>query len=218
MLSFLNLDAKQFQSRAQLCFCDLDNTKAEGRTRSDERADKMLVQFEFTQDDLVDVSKRSMARSKVTQAWRWQGMVYSALFAWLLVFAFFFSTPLKGALIGLAAAAVSALIFPATHKRGLDKRLRKLLRENLGDRNSFICEVELTSNGVSTKQMNQEITTEWQSIKEIVATDDSVDIIGQHGGGVVVRNRAFESPEHRKQFVDLARSYLESSRGTAPIQ
>ncbi len=175
----------------------------------------MRVQFEVTQEDMVDVSRRFLARSEVAKSWRWQGLASTAFFAWLLVFAFFFATPLKGTLIGLAAAAVSALIYPTLHKRAVNKRLRKLHHEKLGDTNSFICEVELTPNGVWTRLMNQQITYEWESIKEIVVTEDSVDIIGQHDGGVVVRNRAFESLEHREQFIDLARSYLEKRRGNA---
>jgi hypothetical protein len=33
----------------------------------------MRVQFEFTQDDSIDVTKRVLARSKVIGSWQWKG-------------------------------------------------------------------------------------------------------------------------------------------------
>jgi len=172
----------------------------------------MRVQFTYTQDDMVDASKRFLARSKVVRSWRWQGLASVAFLGWLLVFLMFFSTPLKGALIGLIAAAVSALIYPVIHKRAIEKRLRKLCKEKFGDTNVFTCEVDLTPSGVWTQSINTQTTSEWKMVEEILVTEDSVDIFNRHGGGVVVRNRAFNSEDEKQQFVDLARSYLVSAR------
>ena len=172
----------------------------------------MHIQFEFTQDDLIDVSKRFLARSKVVRSWRWKGLLSTAFLAWLLVFMFFFSTPIKGIIVGLVAAAIAALIYPSTHKRGVEKRLRKLHQEKLGDAISFICEVELTPVGVWVRQLNKQIMHEWESVEEIKESDDSIDIFTREGGGVIVRKRAFKSSEEQKQFIELAQSYLELCR------
>jgi hypothetical protein len=53
----------------------------------------MRVQFTYTQDDMIDASKRFLARSKVVRSWRWQGLASVAFLGWLLVFLMFFSTP-----------------------------------------------------------------------------------------------------------------------------
>lgn len=172
----------------------------------------MRVQFEFTRDDLIDASKRFSARSKVVRSWKWNGMFYAALFAWLLVFAFFYQTPFKGALIGLVAALGSALIYPVFHKSGMEKRLRKLHQEILGNENSFVCEVDLTQAGFSVSQINRQIKYEWQAVEEIKETRDSVDIFTRDGGGVIVRNRAFQSDAERMRFVELARLFLNQTR------
>jgi len=172
----------------------------------------MRVQFEFTRDDLIDASKRFSARSKVVRSWKWNGMFYAALMAWLLVFAFFYQTPFKGALIGLVAALVSALIYPAFHKRGTEQRLRKLHQEILGNENSFVCEVELTPDGFSVTQINRQIKYDWQTVAEIKETRDSVDIFTRDGGGVIVRNRAFQSAADRIRFVELATSFFNQTR------
>lgn len=173
----------------------------------------MRVQFEFTRADLIDASKRFSARSKVIRSWKWQGVFYSALFTWLLVFAFLFRTPLKGALIALAAAGGAALTYPYFHKTGTEKRLRKLHQEILGNENSFVCEVELTETGFSINQTNRQIKYDWQTVHEISETNDSVDIFTRDGGGVIVRNRAFQSDADRRKFVDLANGFLNQSRG-----
>jgi hypothetical protein len=172
----------------------------------------MRVQFEFTRDDLIDVAKRFSARSKVVRSWKWSGMFYSALFAWLLVFAFYYPTPMKGTLIGFVAAVGAALLYPSFHGRETEKRLRKLHQEKLGNENSFVCEVELTQAGFSVSQMNRQIKYDWQAVEEIKDTSDSVDIFTRDGGGVIVRNRAFQSDSDRVRFVELARGFSSQSR------
>jgi hypothetical protein len=172
----------------------------------------MRVQFEFTRDDLIDASRRFSARSKVVRSWKWYGMFYAAIFAWLLGFAFFYQTPFKGALIGLAAAFGTALVYPALYKSGMEKRLRKLHREILGNENSFVCEVELTQAGFSVSQINRQIKYEWQAVEEIKETRESVDIFTRDGGGVIIRNRAFQSAADRMRFIELASSFLNQTR------
>ena len=140
----------------------------------------MRVQFEFTQADLIDASTRFLSRSKVASSWGSSGQGSAAFFAGLLVLLFFIRTPLT-ALIGLLAAAIAGLIYPAIQKRTIEKRQRALLKAKLGEANSFVCEVELTPVGVWVRQMNTQITHEWESVAEIAAKEDSVDIFTKEG-------------------------------------
>jgi len=172
----------------------------------------MHVQFEFTQEDLVEATQRFLARSKVVRSGRLKGMLATAVLAWLLVFTLSFRTPAKGAILGLIAAVVSALFYPTLHKRAVEKRLRKFHREKLGNKNSFLCEVELTPAGFSVKSMDRETTYEWKAVEELKETQDSVDIFTRDGGGVVVRNRAFASADDRMRFIELASASLNASR------
>ena len=173
----------------------------------------MRIQFDYTREDMVDASMRFLARSKTVRSTRWQGLLWTAILAWLLVFALF-GASIKGGLIGLPAALISALIYPSIHRQSVRKRLRKFCKERFGDMNSFVCEVELTPNGIWMQATNTQATAEWKDVEEIVVTEDSVDIFARQAGGVIVRNRAFKSAEERQQFIDLARSYLESARRT----
>ena len=174
----------------------------------------MHVQFEFTQQDMIDTSKRFMARSEAARAWRLRGLLYTAALTWGAVFLFFLfvvSSPVKGALLGLLAAIISGVLYPGSSQRGLENRLREFHQEKFGDTDAFICEVELTPIGVWVKQMNTQITHEWESVEEIEETADSVDIVTKLGG-VSVRDRAFSTAEERKKFIELAQGYLELSR------
>src|ERR1700687_1216356 len=106
----------------------------------------MGVQFEFTQEDLIDASQRLLARSKVVRSWRWKDLVFAALLCGMIVFLFFWKTPLKGVVLGVLVAVVYALFFPSFYKKAAENRLRKFHKEKFGAANSFICEVELTPN------------------------------------------------------------------------
>jgi len=172
----------------------------------------MHIQFEFNRDDLIDASRRLSARSKVVRSWKTNGMLWSAFLAWLLVFAFFYSTPLKGALIGLVASALCAFIYPVFHERTVEKRLRELHNEILGNETALRCEVEINENGLTVGQMNHKSQYEWMSVMEISETGDSVDIFTKGGSGVIIRNRAFESDADRATFVELASTFLSRAR------
>lgn len=171
----------------------------------------MRVQFEYTLEDMVDASMRFLARSKTIRLTRWQGLIWTSILAWLLVFALF-GASIKGGLIGLLAALICALIYPSMHRQSVRKRMRKFCREKFGDMNSFICEVELTPNGIWTQATNTQTTCDWKDVEEILVTEDSVDIFARQAGGVVVRNRAFQSDDERRAFIELAQNFVAQSR------
>ncbi|HSS19431.1 MAG TPA: YcxB family protein [Pyrinomonadaceae bacterium] len=168
----------------------------------------MHVQFAFTQEDMLDATRRFMARSKVVAASRRKGLILTAAFTGLLLFGLFYwyGHPLAGGPVGLIGAAVSALLYPSSHRKAVDKQLRKYHHELFGDAKSFVCEVELTTAGVLVKQMDRQVLYEWPSITEILETNDSVDIFTKDGAGVVVRNRAFTTPDDKSEFLRLARA------------
>jgi hypothetical protein len=177
----------------------------------------MHVEFEFTQADLIDASKRFSARVKVVRSFQWKNLIATAFLSWLLVFSFFYRTPVKGAILGLVAAVISALLYPGSNKRAIEKRMRKISREVFGESNSFLCEVELRPEGVWVRQMNRQVLHEWPSVVEIKETSDSVDIFTWDASGVVVRNRAFASLEERSRFIELARARLNSTHNAATV-
>jgi hypothetical protein len=174
----------------------------------------MRVQFECTLEDCLDASKRFLARSQ-SASWQWQGLAYSAVFTWLLVFAvvtLIYGKPGLGAAIGVPVAALSAALYPSSYKRTIEKRLRKLYLREFEAANTFLCDVELKAEGILVRQTDRQTIYEWSSVEEIQDREESIDIFTRDGCGVVVRNRAFAEAASRREFLELARASLNSAR------
>jgi hypothetical protein len=171
----------------------------------------MRVRFNYTQDDLADCSRRIMARSKVARSWRWHGIAGAGLLTGLIAFVPLYWVPRVGAVVGVLAAVFGALYAAVSHKQRVEGRLRRVFKEQFGDENDFVCEVEVAPSALLIKDRTTQITWEWKEVEEIVVTGDSVDIFTR-SGGVIVRNRAFKSPDEQKQFVALAQGYVDVAR------
>ena len=162
----------------------------------------MKAQFDFTVDDLIDASERTLARSRVAQGWRSRGVWAAALFGGLvgwavrqdLLFAFF-------------GAALCAVTQPFLAARARKARLLRYFRERLGGSGPFHCEVELTPEALVTTQAGVRTVREWPSVIAIVETGDAIEFHTRGAGSLVVRNRAFQSREQWKNFLDMARQY-----------
>jgi len=172
----------------------------------------MRAQFNHDQEDIVDASKRFLAHSKAARTLRRQDRIWFAIIVGAAVFAFFLRSPWAGLFIALVVAIFFVVLAGIFYESSLKNRLRKIVRESHGDKNAFVCEVELTSESLVTRGDNTRTVTEWKDVEEIVVTNDTIDIFAKHHGGVIVRNRAFKSESERQQFIDLARSYFEASR------
>jgi hypothetical protein len=168
----------------------------------------MKVQFDFTLDDLVDTSQRGLKRSGTVRAMRLQGRIVISLVVGAIVFLVTsgsYESRLTYAVIG---AVIYALIYPAFTRGTREKILRKAFRERMGGEGPFICVVELLPACVVTTQAGTRSEHQWSNFVAIEDTADSVDLVGRGADTVVVRDRAFHSPEERKQFLELAQGYL----------
>ena len=67
----------------------------------------MLVQFDATLDDFVDVTTRGLSRSKQIRKWRWDGLLTTGLMAWLAIYALFPGPSANKMLVGFIAAVVA---------------------------------------------------------------------------------------------------------------
>src|SRR3712207_29440 len=124
----------------------------------------MHVQFEFTEDEMVDASRRFLARSGALRSIRWKDTLYVSLAAGVIPLLFFLDRPIMGVTIGGLAALVSAALYRTTGEKEYEKRIRKLSREVLGGRGPHLCEVELSAVGVWVRQGHKQITYEWEGV------------------------------------------------------
>jgi hypothetical protein len=160
------------------------------------------VAFDFSLDDLVDASERTLARSRVARGWRSQALWMSALLGGALVWL------MRGDLfLGMLGGAVCAGLqfFFSRHTR--KNRLQRYFRERLGGDGPYRCEVELTPEALITTQNGVRTVREWSSVEDIVDTQDAIEFHTRGAGTLVVRNRAFQSQEEWKAFLEAARQY-----------
>jgi hypothetical protein len=172
----------------------------------------MRVKFEYSEDDLVDVYRRSLKRSPTIGSARSKDRVWFSIIAAGL--GFLLLAAAKGQMVGLIVGALSGLIalllHPVIYRRATEKRLRKLAREQHDSTEPRICEVELTPAGLWSRQGKTQVIHEWGGVESIDVTDDGVEIKSK-GCSMMVRNRAFQSDADRQQFLELANSYHRSA-------
>jgi hypothetical protein len=87
-------------------------------------------------------------------------------------------------------------------------------RERLGGDGPFTCEVELTADSLAIRQCGAELKYLWSSMTEIVDTPGGIEFAARGGGFLVVRDRAFLTPQQRSDFL-LAARQLMSNAGAA---
>src|SRR3954468_622706 len=92
----------------------------------------MKVRFDFTLDDMVDVTERATARSRLIRYWRSQSTVVMCCIAAALAYV---SAPAAiGWRLFAAAAAIgiTAPLYPAGMASARRSRLRQFMRERFG--------------------------------------------------------------------------------------
>jgi hypothetical protein len=171
----------------------------------------MYVQFEFTQSDLVDASKRLLDRDKGASAGVWKAAIYDGVVVGSIIFLALQNKPAIGLVVSLTAAGLTILLYPKLQKSGIDRRLHRIAGGLMAEPGPYMCEVELRPEGVWVRQMNKQIIYEWKCVESIEETDDDIAIFTRDGGGVVVRNRAFKLNGEYNRFLELARSRIRES-------
>ena len=170
----------------------------------------MKIRFETSAVDLADAAKRFVQRSQYARDARWYAAAcWSILLAAILFFVLPGGAEARGAFsafFGFAVFFIYNYLWRPTHRGYL-----KYYREHVGGDRPFLCEVEITPDGITAKQLDTETRRAWSAVKEIVDTPDAVEFMWRTGGLLVVRDRAFETPEQRALFLQNARSLLTTS-------
>jgi hypothetical protein len=174
----------------------------------------MIVEFEATIDDVVDVSMRSWANSKTMRRWYWQGAAATALM--LALPAYFMLGEIFGSrlVVAFAAALAGAALYLLTYKENFRKRTRKLCSEQLGTNAPLKVTVELLDEGISFSQMGARVIHEWSRIDRVEESEDALYFFYRDHACSAVRKRGFESVATKDEFLGRAQAYIQRSRGT----
>lgn len=178
----------------------------------------MRLHFEFTEADFADVAKRLALHAKTYRRFYWQeyaGAFLAAAFALFLAATGTIEQRLSLALFG---AALFTLLHPSIMKLLYRGAHGDLMRRALGPDKPYVCEVELREEGVWCRQGRIQHIYEWSIVSDIKEMHDSVDILTMHGGGIVVRDRAFAAPDEKRAFIERAKELMNASRASSSVR
>jgi hypothetical protein len=169
------------------------------------------VQFEFSAADLADVGKRTMDRSPLVRKWRLQA---GGLWALLGGFVTFVVVPGATEVRVAAALLVTLALFIAAARRARSRkanpRVLEFWRERLGGDGPFVCEVEITEDGVSGRQLGTETRRRWSQVASVSEVSGGIEFVFRPVGSLLVRDRAFTDAKARAEFLALARGFVQT--------
>ena len=168
----------------------------------------MQARFDATLDDFVDVRLRTLSGSRTATVRRWQRVFATAVLAGLPLY--LISPESRRLKLGLLAFAFITLGHLVTYKSFLRGKLRALLRADLGGKGPVPVRVELTSFGIKFEQLGGQYFSDWSTIERLEETQDAIYFYQHDRSCMAVRKRAFESPESKAQFMEVAQKYLNS--------
>jgi hypothetical protein len=163
----------------------------------------MKAQFDFSLEELVEVTYKSYKRSSEVLKARLQSTVIWALLIGLLGYLTIpGSNPFK-LLSGISTGVVMGIIQWISYPDSYKKRLTKLFLEEVNGTGPFRCVVSLDDHGLVVSQLDTIYTRHWKDIENIQETLEGIEIISK-SGVTLVRNRAFSSNEEKRLFKEKA--------------
>jgi hypothetical protein len=174
----------------------------------------MIVRFDATIDDVVDVAVRSWANSKTMRLWRWQGAAVTGLMLGLPAYFLVPATVRTRLIIGAAVTLLGAAYHLVTYEENFRKRTRKLWKEKFGSDAPFTVTVELLDEGLSFSQTGSRNVLEWARVDRVEETIDALYFFSRDNVCSAVRKRGFETVAMKDEFLNRAQAYIQQFRGT----
>ena len=176
----------------------------------------MYLEFEFSQEDVLDTSRRLFVDRRLDSEMLKNSVSYGSVTAAIVILVYWQTA--WGLWIGLAAGAIIAVVIQMWQKHVISRRFNELGSEMMNGAERQLCQVEVKSEGVWSRAFQRQIVFEWDAIQRIDDDPDAVVIsAGRSLGGLVVRNRAFATPADRERFLELLRNGVAHGRGPTSV-
>src|ERR1044071_2143767 len=150
----------------------------------------MRAQFDFTFEELVEVTYQSSKRMPEVLKARIQNTTIFSLLTMLLVYIAVSGSPTRKFLFGLGSGIGMGLYLCFTFAGGYKKRLAKMLAREVSSTGPFRCVVSLEDHGLVVSQMETITTRQWKNIESVKETPEGIEIISR-SSVILVRSRAF---------------------------
>lgn len=166
------------------------------------------AQFEYSEDELLDVQLRCLHYLKISFWGRWRDLLLmgfcGAVIAHTLLPLSATGKVIGGLVLGLLMACGYAVIYRIRYIR----HLRKMCVTQLKGQQNGLFQIELRDDGYWTKQPDLERTFLWDDVKLVTKTPETIDIVNHNGDLTVVRKRAFETDASYQQFIAFIETHL----------
>ena len=172
----------------------------------------MRVEYDATLDEILDLHLLQDGESAIQGRMRLRLRVSAAVLVAVLV-ALLLPEPIVARILwGLAAGAIAIIISPYT-LRGAQKKIgREYLKEQLGGEGPIPFSCEVSEEALVIDQGQTHLRYRWDAVERIEETEAGILLRMSQGGLVMVRERAFDSPQQRVEFIRLARQYQQQAR------
>lgn len=171
----------------------------------------MIVRYTVTVADMVDVMRRATQRREPKLGWRWrQSVLISALLT--AIFAGVIDGTIVTTLIassGFFAVAWATMTY--YQKLSVNSSFKRYVTNQYGASAPFTFEIEITSAGMTTRQLGEEVQREWINVAKITETIGGIEFDIHRGGMVFAADRGFKSQEERTEFLRLTKQYASGS-------
>ena len=169
----------------------------------------MKIQYKSTIDEAVDAQMRLLKTSGVAKRWKLQGLFWTPI----LFFGFYFGIPDEKNVKLIFAFFVSItfiVIYFATYKKSLKKKIRKFLIEQLGTEEPVHSEYEFTEGNLIFRKLGNEIRFKWDKVEKIIENENDIEVRIANGGIAVIPNRIFSEAEQRNEWLNFIKNKIKS--------
>lgn len=169
------------------------------------------VAFDYTLDELVEVTLRSQRKSNTYQRefrrgiWMTGGATFVVIY--LLIREAFWVRLTTGIIFALITMGVNWLLA----RQMTSRRIKKYYQELIRDPWPIHLEIELNESGLVARERDSVSELKWSRITNVeeVEKDRSVEFMTNEGRLVVVRARAFNSEDEKQQFIHFAKQHIQ---------
>jgi len=119
--------------------------------------------------------------------------------------------PVDVRIVSAVVVAIAVFIGIALRpQRGNENpRLLRFFRERLGGDGPFLCEVEITEDAVSSRQLGTESRRAWSQVASVSEVPGGIEFVFRPMESLLVRDRAFADATARAEFLATARRFLQ---------
>ncbi len=171
----------------------------------------MHLEFNFTEEDLIDFNLYHMAHSPTERRSIFTGRLVTALLvvivAFSLVLSFGWHIDLLVVVSVLVGAIFAFMIYPRFLRRSAVRHIRKLLRE--GDNAAVFGPESMTfsQDGIFEKDAMGERRYNWSAVQRVVENGKHIFLYVSSTRALVIPTSAFESGAMKQEFLQLVKQY-----------